>query len=69
MVLEAGDHQKTQEDIDFMLINGLIIILHRFWYSFDVFIGKTWPKKYNFWPIVDVKASTYYASGGQNPFV
>ena len=27
MVLEAGDHQKTQEDIDFMLINGLIIIL------------------------------------------
>ena len=26
MVLEAGDHQKTQEDIDFMLINGLIII-------------------------------------------
>ena len=26
MVLEAGDPKKTQEDIDFMLINGLIIV-------------------------------------------
>ena len=30
MVFRAWDHQKTHEHIDFMLINGLIIIYHRF---------------------------------------
>ena len=30
MVLRAWDHQKTIQHIDFMYINGLIIIYHRF---------------------------------------
>ena len=40
MVLEAGDHQQMQEDIDFMLINGLIIILHQLLISFLCFHWK-----------------------------
>ena len=55
MVLEAGDHQKTQEDIDFMLINGLIIILHRFSIQFLCFHWKIMPEKTAFFdPVVYV---------------
>ena len=46
MVLEAGDHQKTQEDIDFMLINGLIIILHRLLTLFLCFHWKIMTEKF-----------------------
>ena len=47
MVFKAWDHQKTHQHIDFMHINGLIIIYHWF---------------------LNAKASTYYASGGKNPY-
>ena len=48
MVLEAGDHKKTQDDIDFMLTNGLIIILHRFLIYFLCFLWKFMTEKTTF---------------------